>query len=89
MNMRQRLWFNILAVLITIGIVIALFMAITFGMFYRSAMLPTCSEITQSSIYCDPVQYQSQFFFWSIISIVLIIVAIFFTRKKLNMRAKK
>lgn len=87
--MGQKLLYKTLALLLAIGVVMSGFMTFRYGAFYRGAGAVTCSEITQSTIYCDPARYRDQFLIWGIVLVLLIVASVFFTRKQLKTRAKK
>ena len=85
-TMKQKIMSNPLAIILKFVVVIAflfsLLISVMEWLFYISAKSPECTELTNSTVMCDPAHYLNTAIIYSAVSFTLLAFIIIIARKE-------
>ena len=82
--MRRTNTFNVMTVLLVLGLIISITATVLYGNVIKIAGSADCE--TQSAWKCEPSHYRNLFVLWLVVTTILIIASVYFTFYKLKRR---
>lgn len=86
--MRQKILFNVLAILIALGLVFSISATVFYLSYMREAESTDCNEAVNSALTCGSSIYREQFMLWCFGALLLMVVAVLFSRLQTKKQRK-
>lgn len=86
--MKQKLIQNCLVILIALSLVSSVLVTLYYGLSMQAAGSPDCNMYINSALICNATMYKDRFIVWCLVTIVIGITALIFTRQQLKKQKK-